>query len=115
MSMLWCLAPTSAETHAIIVESDPKNGATVVAPKRVALRFNSRLEKRLCSVVLVGPQRQSTLLLRQDESAPVHTLVYDVPELPPGRYQLRWKVLATDDHVTEGIVRFQVMAEAFPK
>ena len=104
-----------AEAHAIIVESDPQHGSIVRPPKRVVLRFNSRLEKGLCSVLLIGPQRRTILLLRQDEKAGVDTLIYDVPELPPGDYLLRWKVLAADGHVTEGVVPFQVGAEAVRK
>ncbi len=76
----------------------------VGAPKRVILRFNSRLEKGLCTVILVGPQRRTILLLRQDENAGADTLIYDVPELPPGNYLLRWKVLSVDGHATEGVV-----------
>ena len=55
LSVSWCPAPGRAEAPAIIVESEPRNGATVGAPKRVILRFDSRLEKGLCTVMLVGP------------------------------------------------------------
>jgi copper resistance protein C len=111
----WIFSPSRAEAHAIIVESEPANGATVSAPRRVILRFNSRLEKGLCSILLVGPERRTILLLRQDERAGVDTLAYVVPELPPGDYEVRWKVLAADGHVTEGVVRFHVVPEALPK
>jgi methionine-rich copper-binding protein CopC len=108
LSVLWCLSLGRAEAHAIIVESEPKHGATVGPPKRVVLPFNSRLEKGLCSVLLVGPERRSILLLRQDDRAQADTLIYVVPELPPGQYQLRWKVLAADGHVTQGVIAFSV-------
>ena len=32
------------------------------------------------------------------------------PALPPGDYQVRWKVMAADGHVTEGTVPFTVAA-----
>jgi copper resistance protein C len=115
LSVSWCPAPSRAEAHAIIVESEPQHGATVGAPKRVILRFSSRLEKGLCTVMLVGPQRRTILLLRQDEKAGADTLIYDVPELPPGNYVLRWKVLSVDGHAIEGVVPFQVAAGALPK
>ena len=86
-----------------------------VRPSAVVLRFNSRLEKGLCSVLLVGPHQRSILLLRQDDRAQADTLIYVVPEVPPGRYQLRWKVLAADGHVTEGVVPFQVQTDMLPK
>ena len=115
LSGLWLLSPSRAAAHAIIVESEPQNGATVAAPKRISLRFNSQLEKGLCSVQLVGPQRRTILLLRQDERTPADTLVYVLPELPPGEYRVQWKVLAADGHVTEGVVRFQVTPEVQAK
>jgi methionine-rich copper-binding protein CopC len=111
----WILFSIRAEAHAIIMESEPPSGATVSAPRRVILRFNSRLEKSLCSVLLVGPGRRTILLLRQDERARADTLAYAVPELPPGDYEVRWKVLAADGHVTEGVIHFHVVQEALPK
>ena len=73
------------------------------------LRFNSRLEKRLCSVTLVGPQQSTVILVRQDAEAPPDTLIYPLPpDLKPGAYRAKWKVLAADGHVTEGAVAFTV-------
>ncbi|HKA29726.1 MAG TPA: copper resistance protein CopC [Candidatus Binatia bacterium] len=33
-----------------------------------------------------------------------------MPALPPGFYALQYKVLATDGHVTENVLRFRVEA-----
>jgi hypothetical protein len=75
------------------------------------LRFNSRLEKSLCSVQLVGPGQRSIALLRLEPAAPPDTLAYPLPPaLAPGAYQARWKVMAADGHVTEGTVAFTVAA-----
>jgi methionine-rich copper-binding protein CopC len=104
------VAPSAALAHAIILESQPQHEETVVAPKRLVLRFNSRLEKPLCSVQLVGPHRRSIALFRQEPDAPPDTLVYTMPALEPGAYQVRWKVMAADGHVTEGTVVFTVVA-----
>jgi methionine-rich copper-binding protein CopC len=99
-----------AYAHAIIVESAPRHEESLASPKRLVLRFNSRLEKPLCSVQLVGPRKNTTALLRQEPDTAVDTLVYALPPLPPGAYQARWKVMAADGHVTEGIVLFTVIA-----
>ena len=72
------------------------------------IRFNSRLEKRLCSVTLVGPQQGGVLLVRQEDDAPPDTLIYPLPALKPGPYRAKWKVLAADGHVTEGAIVFTV-------
>ena len=112
LGIIWaCGVPPTAHAHAIIVDSTPASGSTGPAPKRLVLRFNSRLEKTLCSVQLVGPHRRSIALLRLEPDSPPDTLAYPLPPaLPPGEYQARWKVLAADGHVTEGVVPFTVAA-----
>ena len=97
-----------AHAHAIILESAPRQAESLASPKRLVLRFNSRLEKPLCSVQLIGPRQKTIALLRQEPDASADTLAYALPPLDPGAYQARWKVMAADGHVTEGIVLFTV-------
>ncbi len=106
----WLTGLPDALAHAIILESVPRHEESRSSPKRIVLRFNSRLEKPLCSVQLVGPRQKTIALLRQEPDAAADTLSYLVPPLEPGAYQARWKVMAADGHVTEGIVLFTVLA-----
>ena len=106
----WSTGLHDAQAHAIILESAPRHEESLASPKRLVLRFNSRLEKPLCSVQLVGPRQKTIALLRQDADAPADTLTYALPPLDPGAYQARWKVMAADGHVTEGVVLFTVTA-----
>ena len=110
LGIIWaCGVPSTTHGHAIIVESTPAAGSTGPAPKRLVLRFNSRLEKSLCSVQLVGPRQRSIALMHQEPDSPADTLAYPLPPaLPPGDYQARWKVMAADGHVTEGRVPFTI-------
>ncbi|HUM18094.1 MAG TPA: copper resistance CopC family protein [Candidatus Nitrosotalea sp.] len=102
-----------AQAHAIILESEPRHGDLVPAPKRLLLRFNSRIEKPLCLVQLVGgPRKRSVALMRQEADTAIDTLIYALPPLEPGPYQARWKVMAADGHVTEGTVLFTVTGPA---
>jgi methionine-rich copper-binding protein CopC len=106
-----CLSKApAAHAHAIILESGPRHEESLASPKRLVLRFNSRLEKALCSVQLVGPRQKTIALLRQEADTAADTLTYPLPPLAPGTYQARWKVMAADGHVTEGIVLFTVIA-----
>ena len=106
-----CLAGLpDALAHAIILESSPRHEESLASPKRLVLRFNSRLEKPLCSVQLVGSHRKTIALLHQEPDSPADTLAYALPPLDPGAYQARWKVMAADGHVTEGTVLFTVTA-----
>jgi len=104
----WLTGLPDALAHAIILEASPRHEESGPSPKRLVLRFNSRLEKPLCSVQLVGPRQKTVALLRQDPETPADTLAYTLPPLDPGAYQARWKVMAADGHVTEGIVLFTV-------
>ncbi len=103
---LWGLP--DARAHAIILETAPRHEESLASPKRLVLRFNSRLEKPLCSVQLVGPRQKTIALIRQDLDTAADTLSYTLPPLDPGAYQARWKVMAADGHVTEGIVVFTI-------
>lgn len=112
MIWAWSSGLPAVEAHAIILDSDPPHGASVPAPRRLVLRFNSRLEKPLCSVQLIGPRQRSIALLRQEPDTTPDTLVYALPALEPGAYQARWKVMAADGHVTDGAVLFTVLGPA---
>ena len=71
LGIIWaCGVPTAAHAHAIILESSPAAGTAGPAPKRLVLRFNSRLEKALCSVQLVGPRQRSIALMHLEPDAP---------------------------------------------
>jgi len=118
LRVVWTLAilllplsvacPSYVRAHAIVLTSDPADGSTTRAPRRLTLHFNSRVEKSLCSVSLVGPEPHHRARLRQAASSSEDILVYALPDLAPGAYQARWKVLSADGHLTEGAVRFVV-------
>ncbi len=113
---LVALAPVAAgrpgevSAHAIIMASTPGHREEVAAPRRVVLRFNSRIEKRLSSTTLVGPDGRSIVLAGQEPDTPADTLAYSLPDLGPGTYRVKWRVLATDGHLTDGVLSFTVVA-----
>ena len=111
VGIIWaCSLPVPpAQAHAIILETTPAQGSSGPAPHQLVMRFNSRLERSLCSVQLVGPHKRSIALLRLEPDTAPDTLSYPLPALEPGEYQARWKVMAADGHVTEGTVPFTVV------
>jgi copper resistance protein C len=98
--------------HALLLESTPVADTVVIAPSRLVLRFNGRLESRLSSVMLIGGPRQTRVLLIKNEVTPEQRdmLIYTLPPLEPGRYRVEWKALSVDGHVTNGLLRFEVVA-----
>jgi methionine-rich copper-binding protein CopC len=99
---------TGAYAHAIVINSEPADGRGGPPPHRLLLHFNSRIERTLCSVTLVGPRSGHVLLLHQETTAAPDTLTYSMPVLSPGTYQARWKVMSSDGHLTEGTLTFSV-------
>ena len=101
--------PRLAAAHALVLESSPRADEVVtVSPQRIFLRFNSRLEKALSRITLIGPAGRPVPLPVAAPDLPPNYLVVPVPPLQPGQYLVRWKVLSADGHVTEGAFRFSV-------
>jgi copper resistance protein C len=104
-------SPGEATAHALVLESVPAQGATLAAPPtHVFLRFNSKLEKRLSHVSL-APEKGKPVALPISVNGQDQPDRIDVPLAPlaPGAYVVRYKVLAVDGHITEGILRFSVL------
>ncbi len=101
-----------AAAHPILVQSIPAAGSSVVPPERLVLRFNSRIEKALSSITLIGEGQKTHARLTPEPAPAPEVLIHRLPVLAPGRYAARWKVLAADGHVGEGVVSFTVVAPA---
>ena len=103
--------PGAAAAHAIILESEPAAGATLAEPPvRIYLRFNSKLEKRLSRVTLTAADgRPVPVAVKTDGSEKPDRIVLPLGSLRPGAYVVRYKVLAADGHITEGVLRFTVL------
>jgi copper resistance protein C len=104
-------SPGEATAHALVVESAPVQGATLTSPPtHVFLRFNSKLEKRLSHVSL-APEKGKPVALPISVNGQDQPDRIDLPLAPlaPGAYVIRYKVLAVDGHITEGILRFSVL------
>ncbi len=103
--------PPVARAHAIVLESTPAPEARLPAsPPRVELRFNSRIEKRLSRVTLgrAGAAPSLVPVAVDGDGGPPDRLVVPLEPLAPGRYVLRYRVMAADGHITEGSLRFTV-------
>ena len=103
--------PGTAAAHAIILESEPAGGTTLAEPPaHIYLRFNSKLEKRLSRVTLTAADgRPVPVAVKTDGSEKPDRIVLPLGSLRPGAYVVRYKVLAADGHITEGVLRFTVL------
>ena len=109
-AVLLACVPSVARAHAVIIESEPAADAKLTEPPaRIYLRFNSKLEKRLCRVTLATADgRPVSLPVAADGGEKPDRIVLPVGALKPGAYVIRYKVLAVDGHITEGALRFTV-------
>jgi methionine-rich copper-binding protein CopC len=106
---LW-FNPGLAWAHAIIVESNPQMNGVVAGPRlEVKLRFNERVDGSRSRLTLVSPDGVSHTIRLSQQISP-DSLLATVPDLVPGKYQLRWQVLAGDGHITQGTIPFTVTA-----
>ena len=112
-ALVWGLAlaiaasATRVSAHAVLTKTSLRNAPLKAnATASVVLTFNTGIEAGFTEVVLRsdGPDRKLSVGAGEQPSQVVVTL----PPLPQGIYALRYKVLATDGHVTEGVQRFQV-------
>ena len=106
LASVLLLAPKLALAHAILIQSQPADQASLAPGERsLVLRYNSRIDHQLSRLTLQGTNAQMTLPL--DPQSPADTLSAKA-DLTPGTYLLHWQVLATDGHMTRGDVRFTV-------
>lgn len=99
-------APVPALAHAILLESTPALGAAVPpGATRIVLRFNSRIDQARSRVELRGGPAPVTLPLAPAPGPDILALQTD---LRPGKWVIRWQVLAVDGHITRGDVPLTV-------
>ncbi|MDT4892321.1 MAG: copper transport protein [Pseudonocardiales bacterium] len=102
-----------ASAHAVLVTSDPANGATLAAaPKSVRLWFSEEISDQLSGARLVDHDGKDVagthaVAARGDP----RLLEVSLPDLSRGTYGVLWRVLAQDDgHTTNGVALFHVGA-----
>ena len=106
---LSIIAP-SAMAHSKLVKSDPPRRSVITkAPEHVRLWFNEEIEGDYTSLVVLNAEKQpvteATPHVAQDDPKSV---VLPLPELAPGKYSVKFRVLSVDGHVIESSFDFTV-------
>jgi methionine-rich copper-binding protein CopC len=101
--------PGRAWAHAVIVESTPAANGVVTGPElEIKLRFNARIDGARSKLTLISPDGGSRVIALAQQTSP-DLLLAKAAHLVPGNYQLRWQVLASDGHITQGNIPFSVV------
>ena len=106
--------PAAAPAHSLLVRSEPGRNATLTrAPARVRLWFGERIEPAYAKLSVWS--ENGTQVDAGDaavDSNDQALLSVSTPNLGPGRYTARFRVLSVDGHVVESSFAFTVKAAA---
>jgi methionine-rich copper-binding protein CopC len=104
------LLPAAASAHAHLDHSSPTAGGTAAtAPPEVTIWFTEALEPKFSTIEVRDAQgaamQAGPATLASDNTAQLRV---PLKPLPPGTYQVNWRVLSVDTHRTEGNFTFRV-------
>lgn len=112
LALTCLLLPGLALAHGHLKTAEPAPDSTSQAPKQLSLSFSEGIEASLSQVQLQRLDGQaSTAITTGKVISGRDERTLDVPleaPLTPGRYQVKWRVLAKDGHKTQGDYRFTV-------
>jgi copper resistance protein C len=103
------VATSPASAHSFLVEATPSSKDHVAtSPKTVKLRFGGGVEPKYSKLTVETPEGK--VLGEGSIGVPdkPRELSMEAPELTPGKYIVRYRVLSTDGHVVEGNYEFTV-------
>ncbi|MEF3365622.1 copper resistance protein CopC [Methylocystis sp. 9N] len=103
------LVASSAFAHSFLVDASPSSKEHVVgSPKTVKLRFGGGVEPQYSKITI--ETTDGKVLGEGNTGVPdkPRELMANAPELAPGKYIVRYRVLSTDGHIVEGNYEFTV-------
>ncbi len=102
-------AAAPARAHSFLVEATPSSKDHVsTSPKTVKLRFGGGVEPKYSKLTVENAEGK--VLGEGSIGVPdkPRELSMEAPELAPGKYVVRYRVLSTDGHIVEGNYEFFV-------
>jgi len=111
LSGLVVLATGTADAyaHAYLDRAEPRVGSTVAtAPRTLSLHFTQNIEPALSTIEVRNAAGDRVDQGRPHAGGSRTVLQVGLKSLPPGSYQVHWRVLSADTHTTEGSFSFQV-------
>ena len=107
---IFFMHANQAFAHASLVKAEPARRAVLsTAPSQVRLWFNEEIEPAYASLSLLDEEKKSVT----DNKVKVHpedakSILLELPEIQPGRYTVKFRVLSVDGHVVDSDYNFTV-------
>ena len=112
MTLTLIMTAPPAVAHSFLVDASPSSKDHVEAsPKTIKLRFGGGVEPGYSTLTVETPDGKVLAKGAVGKPETPRELSLDVPELSPGRYIVRYRVLSTDGHLVENSYEFTVDAK----
>jgi methionine-rich copper-binding protein CopC len=115
MAMYVHVAPVLA--HSMLVKAEPPRRAVLATtPTQVRLWFNEEIEGDYASLVVLDAEKHPVTEIKP-QLAPDDrkSVVLPLPELAPGKYSVKFRVLSVDGHVVESSFDFTIKGKVQKK
>ena len=114
MAVAVSVHSTPALAHAMLVKAEPARRASLtVTPAQVRLWFNEEVEKDYAALTVLNADKAPVTEVKP-HTAPddPKAIVLPLPELAPGKYTVKFRVLSVDGHVVDSSYDFTVKSKA---
>jgi len=96
--------------HASLVKAEPARRAVLsISPKQIRLWFNEEIEADYASLTVLNESKQTVTdnkpLVHPDDPKSIYL---ELPELVPGKYTVKFRVLSVDGHVVDADYMFGI-------
>lgn len=117
MATAICVHAAPALAHSMLVKAEPPRRAVLAtAPTQVRLWFNEEIEGDYASLVVLDAEKHPVSEVKP-QLAPddPKSIVLPLPELTPGKYSVKFRVLSVDGHVVDSSFDFTVKGKVQQK
>ena len=117
MALVLCVHADPALAHSMLVKAEPPRRAVLAkSPTQVQLWFNEEIEGDYASLVVLDAEKHPVTEVKP-KLAPEDrkSIVLPLPELTPGKYSVKFRVLSVDGHVVESYFDFTVKGKVQKK
>lgn len=116
LALAASLHSVPALAHAMLTKAEPPRRAQLTQPPaQVRLWFNEEVEKDYASLTVSHADKPVTEVKPQVTADDPKSILLPLPELSPGKYTVKFRVLSVDGHVVDSSYDFTVKSKAQTK